>query len=80
MRLPKLYRVVEIEFWSLRIEGGLLGVAFDVDVLVTRSAMRVRCADGWKWSLMPRKGEHYYVDDPICLDEIGMDESLVKVK
>jgi len=80
MKLPKLYRVVEIEFWSLRMKGVLLGATSGVDTLVTRRAMRVRCAEGWKWSLVARKGEDCYVNDPICLNDIGMDESLIKVK
>ena len=53
MKLPKLYRVVKIKFWSLTVGvGSFGGVMFDIDVEVERLARRVRCSDGWKWQLI----------------------------
>jgi len=72
MKLPKLYRVVRIKFWSLRSgigQGG--GVICDIDVEVERLARRVRSSDGWKWQLVTSQ---YYGDewtkeiDSECLD------------
>lgn len=52
MKLPKLYRPVVISFWALRNGlGGSMGMIFDVDTLVERVAMRILCAEGWKWQI-----------------------------
>ena len=52
MKLPKLYRPVKIEFWSLRNKlGRNYGVIFDCDEIVERTVMRVRTKSGWKWQI-----------------------------
>lgn len=52
MKLPKLFRVVTIEFWSLRNGVGEdFGVIFDIDTKVQRRARRVRTRYGWNWQI-----------------------------
>lgn len=78
MDLPKLYRVIKIEFSSLRNGlGSNYGVIFDIDTMVTRKVRRVLCPGGWKWQI---RDLHelwewdYFVDtDQEILNEIGMD-------
>lgn len=53
MKLPKLYRVVTIKFWSLRMGvGSGLGAIFDIDTQVTRRCRRILDGDGWTWQLV----------------------------
>ena len=70
MKLPKLGRVVEIEFWSLR------GVD-DRDVIVTRKCRRIRCYDGWKWQVVgfyeEREWDVYVGVDQECINEPPME-------
>ena len=47
MILPKLYRVVDVTFNSLRFNG-----MCEVDEIVTRKARRVLCDDGWEWQII----------------------------
>ena len=70
--LPKLYRVVKIKFWSLRMGlGSNYGVIFDVDTEVVRKARRVRIKEGWKWQLVDC--DDFYLneneEDELCLNE-----------
>ena len=51
-KLPKLYRPIDIIFWSLRDAlGSNYGAMHDCDVEVTRKAMRVITGGGWKWQV-----------------------------
>lgn len=82
--LPKLFRVVEIEFSSLRNGlGGSMGMVFGIDTMVRRKARRVLCDDGWKWQIFNALHESYYdysvETDQEILNEIGMDESEIRV-
>ena len=53
MLLPKLYRVVEIEYWSLRNRlGSNYRFIFDIDTKVKRTVRRVRVDNGWKWQIV----------------------------
>lgn len=73
MNLPKLYRVVDIEFWGLRPSlGSSLGVIYDNDVKVKRKAM-LALVDGLpRWRIKSARGqcEWDYVleSDQECLD------------
>ena len=67
MKLPKLYRVVTVEFWGLRAGlGEGYGVIFDIDTKVRRRARRVATKDGWKWQLAFKK--HERVEDDYCIE------------
>lgn len=74
-KLPKLYRTVNLKFWSLKNElGGSGGVIFDCDTQVTRKCRRVICPDGWKWQVCKNFIGDWTVEyDQECLDEQGMD-------
>jgi len=81
--IPKLYRAVKIEFWSLRCSLSLnLGVT-EHDIEVERIARRVPFGDSWKWVICTN-GKQGLWDwalntDQEVLDNIGDDISLVKV-
>ena len=82
--IPKLYRVVEIEFSSLRNGiGSSMGVIFDIDTMVKRKARRVIGGEGWKWQLFNYESlleyDWFAETDVEILDEIGMDMSFVRV-
>jgi len=81
MKLPKLYRVVAIEFWSLRNGlGANLGVIFDIDTRVKRLARRVLCASGWVWQIKDLntiwEWDYAALQDQEILNEIGMDNDV----
>lgn len=83
-KLPKLYRPVQITFWSLRNGvGDGLGVIFDIDTRVTRLAMRVLCDDGWKWQIKDTAKHRWWdwcIDtDQECLNEYGMDKDDLEI-
>ena len=70
--LPKLYRVIKIKFWSLRMGIGSNGGAiFDIDREVVRRARRARIKEGWKWQLLDCEnfGESENYEDDFCLNE-----------
>lgn len=78
MRLPKLYRPIEVSFMSLRNgigEGG--GVIFDIDRMVTRQCMRVATPEGWKWQICDYRNllewDYYTETDQESLNEQGME-------
>ncbi|MCP5018959.1 MAG: hypothetical protein GY938_27330 [Ketobacter sp.] len=78
MKLPRLYRPINIKFSSLRAGlGGNLGVVFDIDTMVEREAMRVRTEGGWKWQIKNLSAtlewDWCVETDQEILDEIGMD-------
>lgn len=53
MKIPKLYSIVNIRFWTLRNgigAGG--GVYYDNDVQVVRKCRRVLCGDSWRWQIV----------------------------
>lgn len=82
MKLPKLYRPVKLKFSSLRNGlGSGLGVIFDIDTIVERTAMRIRTKEGWKWQIKNIRKiiewDYFVETDQFCLDEIGMDTELV---
>lgn len=76
MKLPKLYRVVTIRFWSLRLGLGWSGGVEEFDKQVTRKARRVLYDKGWKWQLIDDEGlyDHIIDDDKTCLDEHELNE------
>lgn len=76
--LPKLYRLVNLTFPSLRNGvGENLGVIFDIDTIVERQVRRVLCKNGWKWQIQNinelAEYDPYVDTDQVSLDEIGMD-------
>lgn len=80
MKLPKLYRIVTIEFWSLRNSvGSSLGMIFDIDTLVQRKARRVRFDGGWKWQIKDLQElfewDYFAETDQEFLDDWANDES-----
>ena len=77
-KLPKLYRVVEIEFSSLRNGlGSGLGVIFDIDTMVKRHVRRVLGPSGWCWQIKDlhqlREWDYFVDTDQEVLNEIGED-------
>ena len=83
MKLPKLYRVVNLEFWSLRSSVGYRGgVTFDNDEKVLRRARRVLIDGGWKWSIQQtefqQEWDYMLQIDQSCLDNALEDISSVK--
>lgn len=70
-KLPKLYRVVNIKFWSLRMGIGGCGGVEEYDIQVERKARRVLCDDGWKWQLIDDKCLYFFSlhVDKDCLDD-----------
>ena len=84
MKVPKLYSVVKIKFSSLRNGIGCnMGVVFDNDELVERSAMRVRTADDWRWQIKGlkklTKNDSCAETDQAVLNEIGTDLDLIEL-
>ena len=73
MKLPKLYRAIEIEFSSLRNGiGSGYGVILDIDTLVTRNLMRVadaRYSCGWSWVIAERWDDGFFAVDLECLND-----------
>lgn len=83
MKLPKLYASVNIKFSSLRNGiGSNYGVIFDCDQMVARKVRRVICNDGWKFQIIDsnklREWDWFIDIDQECLNEIGMDISLIE--
>jgi len=77
-KLPKLYRAVNLEFYSLRNGlGGSGGVVFDIDTMVQRKARRVPNGGSWKWvvsiSKQAAKADYFVDIDQEVLDNIGAD-------
>ncbi len=70
MKLPKLYRVVRIRFWSLRPSIGCCGGVDEIDSEVVRKARRVLCDEGWQWQLLNSELPVSLNDnDFICLND-----------
>ncbi len=81
MKLPKLYRVVRIKFWSLRNAiGHNMGAINDVDILIEQYAMRVACKGGWKWQIKDLaklcEWDHWAAVDQEILNEFGSELEL----
>jgi len=82
--LSKLYRVVNIQFSSLRNGfGDNYGVVLDIDTIVKRKARRVLCDEGWRWQIKDitkiAGWDYFVILDQEVLDNIGMDEAEVEV-
>ena len=76
--LPNLRQTVKIKFWSLRNGVGQnLGVVYDIDTEVERSAYRTKTADGWKWQIKGLKKllswDYCAETDQDIMDEYGSD-------
>ena len=76
-KLPKLYRVVTIKFWSLRMGIGGCGGAEEYDIQVERKARRVLCDDGWKWQLIEDKNLSFF---SLCVDKDCLDDSVNEIE
>lgn len=84
-KLPKLYRVIEVDLDVLRNgigSGG--GVIFDIDRLVKRKVRRVLHAGGWKWQLVQEyhgwqaQFDYCFEQDRECLERLNYDLGLLK--
>lgn len=62
--------------------GSNYGVIFDCDQMVARKVRRVICNDGWKFQIIDsnklREWDWFIDIDQECLNEIGMDISLIE--
>lgn len=81
-KLPKLYRVIEVDLSVLRSEifGG--GVAFDQDSIESRKVRRVLCSGGWRWALVreckkQEEWDYYFDEDKICLEDLNAELGLI---
>ena len=82
-KVPKLYRVVDIEFWTIRgALGSNLGMT-EVDARVSRKARRVLCSEGWKWQIVNAdkisEWDYYVLVDQEYLDS-DLDYDDVEIK
>ena len=73
MKLPKLYRVVNVRFNSTRLSCNENG-ASELDEVVTRKAMRVLDDDGWRWALSDADlfFDSTNINDQIALNDYGI--------
>ncbi|EMC7916080.1 hypothetical protein [Enterobacter cloacae] len=82
-KLPKLFRVIEVDLDVLRSglgEGG--GVIFDLDAVVKRKVRRVKHAGGWKWQLVreyhqQERCDYCFEQDRECLENLNYDLGLL---
>lgn len=82
-KLPKLFRVIEVDLDVLRNgigAGG--GVIFDMDAIVKRKVRRVKHDDGWKWQLVrewrdQEFWDYFFEQDRECLEQLNYDLGLL---
>lgn len=83
-KLPKLFRVIEVDLDVLRNGiGGGGGVIFDLDVVVKRKVRRVKHSGGWKWQLVRKRRDQELWDycleqDRECLEHLNYDLGLMQ--
>ncbi|MBD2791729.1 hypothetical protein [Xenorhabdus szentirmaii] len=82
-KLPKLYRVVEVELDVLRDRiYGCGGVMPDCDEVKKRQVRRVKYSGGWKWQLVRKcrnqeVWDYYFEQDRACLENLNYDLGLI---
>lgn len=83
-KLPKLFRVIEVDLDVLRNgigSGG--GVIFDLDAVVKRKVRRVKHSGGWKWQLVREYHgcqahfDYCFEQDRECLEHLNYDLGLL---
>ncbi|WP_312227608.1 hypothetical protein [Pseudescherichia sp.] len=83
-KLPKLFRVIEIDLDVLRNGiGGGGGVIFDLDAIVKRKVRRVMHSGGWKWQLVrdcldQESWDYCFEQDRECLEYLNYELGLIR--
>ncbi|MFO3906219.1 hypothetical protein AAHD62_17090 [Enterobacter hormaechei] len=83
-KLPKLFRVIEVDLDVLRNGiGGGGGVIFDMDAIVKRKVRRVMHSGGWKWQIAREWPDQESWDccleqDRECLELLNYDLGLMQ--
>ncbi|QLX24563.1 hypothetical protein [Citrobacter freundii] len=83
-KLPKLFRVIEVDLDVLRNGiGGGGGVIFDIDTVVKRKVRRVMHAGGWRWQLVrewldQESWDYCLEQDRECLEHLNYDLGLMR--
>ncbi|ENI5446703.1 hypothetical protein ABZG18_003538 [Citrobacter freundii] len=83
-KLPKLFRVIEVDLDVLRNGiGGGGGVIFDIDAIVKRKVRRVMHSGGWKWQLVrewldQESWDYCLEQDRECLEHLNYDLGLMR--
>ncbi|MEP8884286.1 hypothetical protein ABKV35_04210 [Enterobacter kobei] len=83
-KLPKLFRVIEVDLDVLRNGiGSGWGVIFDQDAIVKRKVRRVKHDGGWKWQLVREYHgwqahfDYCFEQDRECLEHLNYDLGLM---
>jgi len=82
-KLPKLFRVIEVDLDVLRNGiGGGGGVIFDLDAVVKRKVRRVLHSGGWRWQMVRECPDQEMWDycleqDRECLELLNHDLGLM---
>lgn len=83
-KLPKLFRVIEVDLDVLRNGiGSGSGVIFDQDAVVKRKVRRVKHDGGWKWQLVrewhdQELWDYCFEQDRECLENLNYDLCLMQ--
>ena len=83
-KLPKLFRVIEVDLDVLRNGiGGGGGVIFDIDTVVKRKVRRVMHDGGWRWQLVrewldQESWDYCLEQDRECLEHLNYDLGLMR--
>lgn len=83
-KLPKLFRVIEVDLDVLRNSiGGGGGVIFDMDAIVKRKVRRVMHSGGWKWQIArewpdQESWDYCLEQDRECLELLNYDLGLMQ--
>ncbi|MBJ8816453.1 hypothetical protein [Citrobacter freundii] len=83
-KLPKLFRVIEVDLDVLRNGiGGGGGVIFDIDAIVKRKVRRVMHSGWWKWQLVrewldQESWDYCLEQDRECLEHLNYDLGLMR--
>ncbi|CAM7015425.1 Transposase [Leclercia adecarboxylata] len=83
-KLPKLFRVIEVDLDVLRNGiGGGGGVIFDMDAVVKRKVRRVMHSGGWKWQIArewpdQESWDYCLEQDRECLELLNYDLGLMQ--
>jgi len=83
-KLPKLFRVIEVDLDVLRnVIGGGGGVIFDMDAVVKRKVRRVMHSGGWKWQIArewpdQESWDYCLEQDRECLELLNYDLGLMQ--